>query len=144
MSPFLTCFPYHRSPSACLEGTHGDRVAGDNTQHSHRLLSFSFYVTRSRTKRIQTRPLTCTLRQARRSLFSPPCGSCFIFEVAHSVYKCALKEFSFGCGCPTRVIPRERSDRGNPAIRRTHQADNLAKLWQEFLFKIKNIKNCDI
>ena len=31
MSPFLTCFPYHRSPSACLEGTHGDRVAGDNT-----------------------------------------------------------------------------------------------------------------
>ena len=58
MSPFLTCLdfgvcapqsasfalatthsldvllnasrPYHRSPSACLEGTHGDRVAGDN------------------------------------------------------------------------------------------------------------------
>ena len=30
MSPFLTCFPYHRSPSACLEGTHGDRIAGDN------------------------------------------------------------------------------------------------------------------
>ena len=24
------CFPYHRSSSACLEGTHGDRVAGDN------------------------------------------------------------------------------------------------------------------
>ena len=31
MSPFLTCFPYHRSPSACLEGTHGDRVAGGTT-----------------------------------------------------------------------------------------------------------------
>ena len=59
MSPFLTCLdfgvcapqsasfalatthsldvllnasrPYHRSPSACLEGTHGDRIAGDNT-----------------------------------------------------------------------------------------------------------------
>ena len=30
-SPFLTCFPNRRSPSACLEGTHGDRVAGDNT-----------------------------------------------------------------------------------------------------------------
>ena len=29
-SPFLTCFPNHRSPSAYLEGTHGDRVAGDN------------------------------------------------------------------------------------------------------------------
>ena len=38
-----------------------------------------------------------------------------------------------GVGCPTRVIPRERSDRGNQAVRRTHQADNLAKLWQEFL-----------
>ena len=36
-------------------------------------------------------------------------------------------------GCPTRVIPRERSDRGNLAVRRTHQADNLAKLRQEFL-----------
>ena len=78
-SPFLMCFPYHRSPSACLEGTHGDRVAGDNTQHSHRLLSSSFYVTRSRTKRIQTRPLTCTIRQARRSLARRRCGSCSVF-----------------------------------------------------------------
>ena len=31
ISPFLTCFPYRRSPSAYFEGTHGDRVAGDNT-----------------------------------------------------------------------------------------------------------------
>ena len=119
MSPFLTCFPYHRSPSACLEGTHGDRVAGDNTQHSHRLLSFSFYATRSRTKRIQTRPLTCTFRQARRSLSRRRCGSCSVFEVAHTVYKHAMNECPFGCGCPTRVIPRERSDRGNLAARRT-------------------------
>ena len=101
MSSFLTCFPYHRSPSACLEGTHGDRVAGDNTQHSHRLLSFSFYVTRSRTKRIQSRPLTYTLRQARRSLSRRRCGSCSVFEVAHSVYKNALNGCPFGCGCPT-------------------------------------------
>ena len=99
MSPFLTCFPYHRSPSACLEGTHGDRVAGDNTQHSHRLLSFSSYVTRSRTKRIQTRPLTCTIRQARRSLSRRRCGS--HFEAAHSVNKYALNGCPFGCGCPT-------------------------------------------
>ena len=123
MSPFLTCFPYHRSPSACLEGTHGDRVAGDNTQHSHRLLSFSFYVTRSRTKRIQTRPLTCTIHQARRSLFSPPCGSCSVFEQAHTVYKNASNRLKFsatvisGVGVPPNF----------------HQADNLAKLWQEFL-----------
>ena len=74
--------PYHRSPSACLEGTHGDRVAGDNTQHSHRLLSFSFYVTRSRTKRIQTRPLTCTIHQARRSLFSPPLRLVFRLRIS--------------------------------------------------------------
>ena len=39
---------------------------------------------------------------------------------------------TIGCGCPTRVITREQSDRGNPADRRTHQADNLAKLRQEF------------
>ena len=26
LSPFLRCFPYHRSP---FQGTHGDRVAGD-------------------------------------------------------------------------------------------------------------------
>ena len=120
MSPFLTCLdfgvcapqsasfaldtthsldvllnasrPYHRSPSACLEGTHGDCVAGDNTQHSHRLLSFSSYATRSRTKRIQTRPLTCTIRQARRSLSRRRCGSRSVFEVAHTVYKYALNK----------------------------------------------------
>ena len=88
-------FPITVPPLRDLEGTHGDRVAGDNTQHSHRLLSFSFYVTRSRTKRIQTRPLACTVRQARRSLGSPPCGSCSVFEVAHTIYKCALNECSF-------------------------------------------------
>ena len=51
-------------------------------------------------------------------IFSPPCGSCSVFEVAHSVNKYALKEYPFGCGCPTLVIPRERGDRGNPAVRR--------------------------
>ena len=35
-------------------------------------------------------------------IFSPPCGSCSVFEVAHTVYKNALNECSFGCGCPTR------------------------------------------
>ena len=81
-------FPLNREPTASAP-------RGDNTQHSHRLLSFSFYVTRSRTKRIQTRPLTCTIHQARRSLFSPPCGSCSVFEVAHTVYKYALNKCSF-------------------------------------------------
>ena len=35
-------------------------------------------------------------------IFSPPCGSCSVFEVAHSVYKYALNKCSFGCGCPAR------------------------------------------
>ena len=82
-------------PLRDLEGTHGDRVAGDNTQRSHRLLSFSFYVTRSRTKIIQTRPLTCTIHQARRSLARRRCGSCSVFEVVHTVYKYALNKCSF-------------------------------------------------
>ena len=47
------------------------------------------------------------------------CGSCSVFEVAHTVYKHAMNKCSFECGCPTRVIPRERSDRGNLAVRRT-------------------------
>ena len=51
-------------------------------------------------------------------IFSPPCGSCSVFEVAHCVYKNASNMYPFGCGCPTIVIPRERSDRGNPADRR--------------------------
>ena len=34
--PFLTCFPYRRSPSAYFEGTHGVRFAWGNTQHSHK------------------------------------------------------------------------------------------------------------
>ena len=50
-------------------------------------------------------------------IFSPPCGSCSVFEVAHTVYKYALNKCSFN---------RLRQ-------RRTHQADNLAKLRQEVL-----------
>ena len=43
LSPFPLC--------AMLEGTHGDRVAGDNTRHAHRKVSFTRYATRSPTKR---------------------------------------------------------------------------------------------
>ena len=38
---------------------------------------------------------------------------------------------TIGCGC-SHPCHSERK-RGNPADRRTHQADNLAKLWLEFL-----------
>ena len=50
-SPFLTCFPYRRSPSAFFEGTHGVRSAWGNTRLSHRKVSFSTYATRSRAKK---------------------------------------------------------------------------------------------
>ena len=33
---------------------------------------------------------------------SPPCGSCSVFEVAHSVNKNASNMYPFGCGCPTQ------------------------------------------
>ncbi len=111
-------FPITVPPLRDLEGTHGDRVAGDNTQRSHRLLSFSFYVTRSRTKKPNS---SAHLYFSSSSAFaiSPPCGSCSVFEAAHTVNNYTLNKFSFGCGCPTRVIPREQSDRGNLAARRT-------------------------
>ena len=43
----LSLFPL----CALLEGTHSDRVAGNNTQHSHRRVSSSTYATRSRAKK---------------------------------------------------------------------------------------------
>ena len=86
LSPFPLC--------AMLEGTHGDRVAGDNTRCSHRKVSPICYATRSRAKRIPARPFTCTARQARRSLRSSPCDSSFVFERADSVYKNALNKYT--------------------------------------------------
>ena len=60
--------PYRRSPSAYFEGTHGVRFAWGNTRCSHKKVSSPCYITRSRAKKIHTRPFTCTIRQARRSL----------------------------------------------------------------------------
>ena len=56
---------------------------------------------------------------------SPPCGSNSVFEVAHTVYKYAPNQFSFRVW----VSP--------PNLK--HQADNLAKLRQEFLSVIELI-----
>ena len=51
-SPFLKVFSLSPFPlCAMLEGTHDDRVAGDNTRHAHREVSFPRYATRSPTKR---------------------------------------------------------------------------------------------
>ena len=98
--------PYHRSPSACLEGTHGDRVAGDNANaidfvtiasslratsstriDCYRSLFMSLVRGRKESKLVRSLVLHIKLgvRLARRR-----CGSCSVFEVAHTVYKNAL------------------------------------------------------
>ena len=100
--------PYHRSPSACLEGTHGDRVAGDNANaidfvtiasslcatsstriDCYRSLFMSLVRGRKESKLVRSLVLHIKLgvRLARRR-----CGSCSAFEVAHSVNKHALNE----------------------------------------------------
>ena len=53
--------------------------------------------------RTQTAQSDGTNRQARRSLRSPPCGSNFVFEVAHSVYKYALNKFRIKAS-PSSII----------------------------------------
>ena len=70
ISPFLRCFPYHRSP---FQGTHGDRVAGDNTQHSHRKVPSTHYATTLCAPATQQHGAVArTNRQVRRSIRSPP------------------------------------------------------------------------
>ena len=72
------------------KGTHGARIAGDNTQHSHRKVPFTHYATTLCAPATQQHGAVArTYRQARRSMRSPPCGSNSVFEVAHSVYKYA-------------------------------------------------------
>ena len=98
-------FPITVPPSACLEGTHGDRVAGDNTQHSHRLLSFSCYITALCAPASQQHgAVACTFSSSSAFAFSPPCGSCSVFEVAHSAYKYALNECSFIHNCGNAAV----------------------------------------
>ena len=93
LSPFLMCFPYHRSP---LQGTHGDRVAGDNTRSRHNqchsLIVPLRFVRRLRNNMAQSLVLyvKSDARFARRR-----CGSCSVFEVAHSVNKYAPNRLSF-------------------------------------------------
>ena len=63
------CFPYHRSP---FQGTHGDRVAGDNTRSRHNLRHFPYYATspawqlRNRTPRILVLYVKSDARYGRR------------------------------------------------------------------------------
>ena len=79
--PFPQVFSLSPFPLASCKGTHGDRVAGDNTRSRHNLRHFPYYVTRSQAKETT---LACSLvlnvksdaRFARRR-----CGSCSVFEV---------------------------------------------------------------
>ena len=64
------------SPFPPCKGTHGDRVAGDNTRSRHNLRQFSHCATSLCAPATQQHgAVACTLRQVRRSIRSPPCGS---------------------------------------------------------------------
>ena len=60
------CFPYHRSPSACLEGTHGDRVAGDNANAIDFVTIASSLCAASSTRIDCYRPLFMSLVRGRK------------------------------------------------------------------------------
>ena len=100
----LTYTKYNFPPSSAVspiavppyKGTHGARIAGDNTQHSHRKVPFTHYATTLCAPATQQHGAVArTFRQARRSMRSPPCGSNSVFEVAHSVNKNTPNKFSF-------------------------------------------------
>ena len=77
-------FPLKREPTA--SAPRGDTL-------STRIDCYrSLFMSLVRGRKNQTRPLTCTIRQARRSLSRRRCGSCSVFEVAHTVHKNALNE----------------------------------------------------
>ncbi len=107
------CFPHRRSPSAYFEGTHDVRSAWGNTDaidcvaiasslratngrraigNTNRLKAVSLRFVRQ--LRTQTAQSLVLFRQARRPLRSPPCGSNFVFEITHSVYKYASNKCS--------------------------------------------------
>ena len=75
-------FPIAVPPLHKFEGTHGDRVAGDNTRYSHKKVSPPCYATRSRAKKSTLARSLVLIVELRRSLFSPPCGSRSVFERA--------------------------------------------------------------
>ena len=101
------------------KGTHGDRVAGDNTRSRHNQRHFSHCATSLCAPAPQQHgAVACTLRQVRRSIRSPPCGSKSVFEVTHSVYKYAPNRLSV---CGKRAV-----------LRKSHRCgDDIARLAQQ-------------
>ena len=80
--------PQHtlREPTASASrgGTLGTRIDRDIPL----IMSLRFV----RQLRTQTAQSLVLFHQARRSLFSPPCGSCSVCEITHSVYKYTSNE----------------------------------------------------
>ena len=88
-------FPLKREPTASAPrgATLGTRI------NKYRPLVMSLRFVRQ--LRNNTAQSLVLFRQARRSLSRRRCGSCSVFEIAHSVYKNASNMYPFGCGCPT-------------------------------------------
>ena len=117
---------------------------GEDRRHSHRKVSFTHYATRSQ---VQRTTRTCSLVQT--VLLGAYLGVRLAnahFEVAHSVYKHTTNRLSDKAS-PSAIIhyslfiinfnsvaamTASKSGVGVPSNRK-YQADNLAKLWQEFL-----------
>ena len=97
------------------KGTHGDRVAGDNTRSRHNLCHFSHYATTlcapapQQHGAVARTTVLLGVRFARRR-----CGSCSVLEVAHTVYKYAPNKFSFRAQSKNFIIMSEvEGSRGN-------------------------------
>ncbi len=73
-------FPLKREPTASAPrgATLGTRMIGT-------FLSLCHFACVAATQQNATH--SRTFRQARHSIFSPPCGSCSVFEISHNVYK---------------------------------------------------------
>ena len=87
-------FPLKREPTA--SAPRGDTLSTRIDKYRPLVISLRF-VRQLRNNTAQSLVLFVKLgvRFSRRR-----CGSCSVFEIAHSVYKNATNEFSFGCGCP--------------------------------------------
>ena len=97
------------------KGTHGDRVAGDNTRSRHNQRHFSYYVTSLCAPAPQQHgAVACTLVKSDARYGRRHCGSNSVFEVTHSVNKYATNRFSFRAHPKNFVIASLRgNDREN-------------------------------
>ena len=99
---------------AVLEGTHGTAPRGD-TLGTRIKRDNSLIIPRALCAATQQNgAVACTIRQPRRSICSPPCGSCYVFEVAHTVYKNAKTVYKNAKTALNRCITRKHPEVANP------------------------------